>query len=417
MYIKNDNDLPWRLRYWSIFFGQGFSLAGSALTQFVLLWWIIDTTENITALGLAGIAALLPQVVLGPVGGIFADRYNRRIIMIVSDLVSAACMVILIVLFISHTVALWHVYLFAALRSAMFAFQQPAALTSIPGLVPQSFLTRAISLNQVMAGIVAMGAAPLGALAVTIMPLGWALGIEVITAITGVIPLFFYAIPQPEIRAAKREGLRQSFTTGIYAVWHNMAVRQLFILMAFAVLVIAPLNTMTPLLVKLHFLGGPYQIALIESAGGLGMILGGLFITLFPPSRCIPWMLRGFTLACTAIALTACLPATHFSQALFVWFLASVAGVIGNVAFMAFIQSEMRNDLQGRVLSVLTTLSGLAALIGIYMTTLMGELTGVRTLFIILGFSGGVVTLTGFLSSAIREAEKPETDSHPGAER
>ncbi|MGD7412831.1 MFS transporter, partial [Ralstonia pseudosolanacearum] len=65
----------WRARFWAIFGGQALSLIGSALTQFVLLWWITDTTGSVSALATAGLAALLPQAVLSPLGGTFADRY------------------------------------------------------------------------------------------------------------------------------------------------------------------------------------------------------------------------------------------------------------------------------------------------------------------------------------------------------
>ncbi|MBO1915779.1 hypothetical protein J4727_01890 [Providencia rettgeri] len=55
------------------------ALCGSALTQFVLLWWITDTTGSVSALAIAGIVALLPQALLSPLGGVLADRYSRRL--------------------------------------------------------------------------------------------------------------------------------------------------------------------------------------------------------------------------------------------------------------------------------------------------------------------------------------------------
>jgi len=67
----------------------------------VLLWWITDTTGSVSALATAGMAALLPQAVLGPFGGVLADRYNRRILMIAADSISALCMLVLIALFLT----------------------------------------------------------------------------------------------------------------------------------------------------------------------------------------------------------------------------------------------------------------------------------------------------------------------------
>ena len=112
----------WRLRFWTIFGGQALSLIGSALTQFVLLWWITDTTGSVSALATAGMAALLPQAVLGPLGGVLADRYSRRLLMIAADSLSALCMLVLIALFLTGAIELWHAYVMMAVRSSMQAF-------------------------------------------------------------------------------------------------------------------------------------------------------------------------------------------------------------------------------------------------------------------------------------------------------
>ena len=138
----------WKARFWLVFIGQHLSLLGSAVTQFVLIWWITDKTADISALGVASMAALLPQAVLGPVGGVLADRYCRQTIMMLSDVVSASGMLVIIALFQSDRVELWHIYVMMALRSAMQAFQQPAAMASVAMLVPASFLTRAVGLGQ-----------------------------------------------------------------------------------------------------------------------------------------------------------------------------------------------------------------------------------------------------------------------------
>jgi DHA3 family macrolide efflux protein-like MFS transporter len=69
-------DSPWRLRFWTIWIGQALSLGGSALTQFVLIWWVTQTTGSTSALAIAGIVALLPQALLGPLAGAVADRFS-----------------------------------------------------------------------------------------------------------------------------------------------------------------------------------------------------------------------------------------------------------------------------------------------------------------------------------------------------
>ena len=82
------------------------------------------------ALATAGMAALLPQALLGPLGGTLADRSSRRLLMTLADTVSALCMLVLIALFASGRVELWHVYTMMFVRSSMQAFQGPAAAAS-----------------------------------------------------------------------------------------------------------------------------------------------------------------------------------------------------------------------------------------------------------------------------------------------
>ena len=159
--MNSSSEMRWKLRFWSVFVGQSLSLLGSALTQFVLLWWVTDTTGSMSALGTAGMAALLPQAILGPLGGVYADRHNRQLILILTDMVSAGCMIVLIALFQTGCVELWHLYVMMAIRSAMQAFQVPAAAASTAMLVPHYFISTAAGLAQSMQGVIKIGAAPL----------------------------------------------------------------------------------------------------------------------------------------------------------------------------------------------------------------------------------------------------------------
>ena len=392
----------WQFRFWSVFIGQGLSLVGSSLTQFVLFWWITDTTGSISALATAGIVGLLPQALLGPLGGTFADRHSRRVIMAVADLISAACMVVLITLFMTGNVQLWHIYTMMFIRSAMQAFQQPAAAASTAMLVPESFLTRAAGLNQTLAGVITVAAAPLGALAISVMPIGMALGIDVVTAVLGVTPLLFFAIPQARVPVAGRPSLWREFREGVETVWQDVGLRQLYGLLATVVLVIMPSFMLSPLLVKEYFGGGAPQVALLESLGGGGMVAGGILVAILTPRRRALWLLWGFALTCLAVALTALGPPHLFWLATFWWLVSGIAFTAGSAPFTALLQTRVPNHLQGRVLSLLSTIMGLAAPVGLVIATPLGELIGVRWLFVMVGLLGTAVTILGFFSPHVR---------------
>lgn len=187
---------------------------------------------------------MLPQALYGPLAGVFADRHNRQTIMALADTVSMCCMVVLIVLFMTGRIELWHVYVMMAVRSTMQAFQQPALAASISMLVPSHFLSQAAGMNQSVSGLVLIGAAPLGALAMSLAPIGWVLYIDVITAVFGIVPLLFLTVPQDQGHAsAGRHGYWRDFRTGLSSVWDNLMLRHLYSLITVAMLVIMPMST------------------------------------------------------------------------------------------------------------------------------------------------------------------------------
>lgn len=397
----------WKLRYWTIFIGQSLSLLGSSLTQFVLMWWITDSTGSISYLAIAGMAALLPQALLSPLGGVLADRYNRRLIMIVSDAICALCMVVLILLFLNNSIELWHAFVMMAIRGAMQAFQGPASAASTAMLVPKSFIIRAAGLNQMMQGVTLVASAPLGAFAISILPLGWALGIDVITAILAIVPLFMFTIPQ--IRQPKSSDflgkIKTEFIEGLSLVWQNHGLRRLYGLLGCVVLIVMPSYTFVPLLVKEYFNGGATEVGVMEGLAGVGMLLGGVIVTAMAPKRKIVWILIGSTLTCLSLSFVAFTPASLFWLAAVWWLVNGITFIFLNAPLTALLQTTIPNQLQGRVLSLLNTIMALAAPVGLALATPLGEIIGIRWLFAVAGIAGALVSIIGFLSPSLRKTD------------
>lgn len=422
----------WKLRYWSIFLGQAVSLIGSAMTQFVLLWWITDTTGSVSMLAMAGILALLPYALLSPIGGVLADRYNRRLLMIAADTLGALCMVLLIVLFLTGRIEIWHVFVMVFIRGSLQAIQYPAAVASLANLVPTHFLPRAIGLNQSLTGIMTVAAAPLGAFAISILPIGWALSIDVFTAFLGIIPLLLFTIPQPQRPKQRVHGffdtLRRDFVEGFRAVWSVPGLRKLYALLACVVMVVMPSFTLVMLLIRNHFGGGPAEVALMEGLAGLAMIVAGLVVAAIAPKRHIRWVIAGFALSCFMLAATALPERDWFVLAVVAWTLSGFFYIIGNAPLSTLLLTTIPNHLQGRALSLMTTVVALAAPIGLALAAPVGELLGIRGLFIFMGVTGGCLVLLGLLSRDIRrldvkrvhsagpQRQKPKTEATPASD-
>lgn len=394
----------WKPRYFSVFTGQALSQIGSAVTQFVLMWWIASTTKDVGAMATAGIFALLPQAILGPIGGILADRYSRRLIMIVSDSITALCMVVLISLFANNTVELWHIYALLFIRSSMQAFQGPASQASTVMLVPASFLPRAAGLNQSIISLMTIAAAPVGALAMSTMSFQGALMIDVVTACLGILPLLIFKIPQPA-RSEIKESAWTEFKEGLNLVWHAKPLRQLYSLNAIIVLILMPCFTLVPLLIVDHFKGGANHVAVMEGLAGIAMLMGGVATTIYAPSKKVITFLIGLGLGSFAVAATALMPEQSFVIATVFWVASGFLYSYANTPIIALLQLRIPPQLQGRAFSLLTTTTALASPIGLSLFGPIGSYIGIRNIYIIAGIITGVICLLSLKSRELRNLE------------
>jgi len=397
----------WKPRFFIIWTGQAFSLIGSSLTQFVLIWWITQTTGSPKALAITSIAGLLPVAIFSPLGGAVADRFSRRLVMMVTDAITAGCVLIIISLFASGQIEVWHIYVLVFIRATMQAFQHPAITSSTVNLVPGSWLNRVAGMNQVMQGIMTIAAAPLGALILAFLPVQQAMLIDVFTAILGITPLFFFRIPQPErndtgeqpsILADVRQG-------GVY-IRQNRGFLVLLMVNALAVLTLFPSLSLSPLLVTKHFHGEITDVALIEGISGVGVILGGVLAGVWSLShRKIISSIIFFSLSSATVALTAVPSRDFFVIAIVTWFISGLTYSMGNAPMIAVMQSVIPNELQGRVFSLFNMTVGLAGPIGLAIAGPIAESIGVRPVFIWSGALSMVATLCALFSRDLRNIE------------
>jgi MFS transporter, DHA3 family, macrolide efflux protein len=403
--VSVDPSSRWQFRFWAIWSGQALSLVGSALTQFVLVWWITSTTESSNALAFAGIAALLPQAILGPLGGTLADRLPRRLIMIVADSVTAICTVFLVLLFATNSVQLWHIYTLMFVRSSMQAFQFPASFASTPNLVPTDWIPKVAGFNQTLFGVMNIAAPPLGALALVVMPIQSALMIDVVTAVLGITPLLFYTIPQPRETRNKTSSVWSDFKEGVRFVVHDRGLLSLFLLVGLVVLLVKPAMSLFPLLVQQRFSGGPSEVALMQGGSGAGIILGGLLVILLPRHRAVMTIVLADALGCGAIALTALAPGNALWLAVICWTMFGLSLSVSDAKVFGVLQTVIPNHMQGRTLSLLGTVMGFCGPLGLLIAGQIGEVFGVRTIFIWGGTLCGVLCLLGLLLPALHRLE------------
>ena len=406
----------WKPRFFTIWSGQSVSLLGSNLVGFALIWWLTKTTGSATVLATASLVGLLPQVFLGPLVGTLVDRWNRRIVMIVADSIIALATLSLAMLFWLKQAQFWHVYILMFIRSVAGGFHWSAMQASTSLMMPKEHLARVQGMNQMLNGGLNIISAPLGALLLELLPLQGILGIDVFTALIAVTPLFFFAVPQPvrnqiaegdaivkpSIWGELRQGLSYAFTWPGLLIIGVMATLINFLL--------TPAFSLMPILVTKHFGGQALQLAWMESAWGVGVLLGGFLLSVWGGFKRRMYTsfvgVFGIGVASLIIGL---LPATAFLWAVGAMFLSGFTNPIANGPLFAALQAAVDPEMQGRIFTLVGSLASAMSPVGLMVAGPVADHLGAQSWFVI----GGVVTLLMALTMFTIPAVVRFEEGHP----
>ena len=401
----------WGPRFFTIWIGQAFSLFGSQLVSFAVIWWLTQTTGSATVLATAALVGLLPQVILGPFTGTLVDRWNRRIIMIVADGMIALATVVLALLFALGHIQIWQVYALLFIRSVCGGFHWPAMQASTTLMVPKEHLTRIQGLTQMLQGGMSIIAAPLGALLLAVVPMQGILAIDVFTALLAVIPLFFIQVPQPEKSGSQTEAqgkttFWQDFRLGLSYVWGWPGLMLIGVMAAVINFLLNPAFALLPILVTKHFNGQALQFATLSSFFGIGIIIGGLILSAWGGfKRRILTTVMGLLAMGAGCLVMGLLPPSAFVFAVATMFFLGIVNPIVNGPLMAAIQAAVAPEMQGRVFSLIGTVAAAMSPLGLIIAGPIADKLGVQTWFIIGGIVTGVMGITSLFIPAIMHFE------------
>ncbi|MDW8064495.1 MAG: MFS transporter [Anaerolineae bacterium] len=379
--------------FWVLWAGHGISLFGSMLVQFVLVWWIAQTTNSATALSIATLLALLPGVLLGPVIGTLVDRWDRRTIMLACDGGMAILTLSLAVLAGIGALNLGPVYAVMFLRSLLETFHWSALQASIPLMIAERHLARVAGLNQALSGALNMIAPPTGAILLGLLPLPGVLMVDVLTALLAMLTLLWIAVPRPS-QTAVRPAWWKEMLDGLDYIrcWHGALV--LIIVGALINFAVTPAFALLPLIVTRHFQGGALDLAWLESAWGIGIISGGLALGAWGGfRRRIYTTLVGLIGMGGALLTIGLLPPSAFSIAVVAMFVGGLMNVMTNGPIFAIFQAVVPPELQGRVLLVSGSMVGIAMPLGMALAGPVADAMGAQFWFLAGGSMGVLVGL------------------------
>jgi len=335
---------------------QTISLLGSSLVQYAMLWHITLQTKSGAMMTLYIICGFVPTFILSPFAGVWADRYDRKRLIILSDALIALVTLALALAFMAGYEAVWLLLLGAALRAVGSSIQGPAVGAILPQIVPEDKLIRANGLNGTIQSAIMLVSPILSGALLTLASLELIFFIDVVTAAIAIVVLLVLRVATHAKAAVKQEsGYFTDMVEGFRYIRDHRYLVSYFAYVGFFLFLISPAAFLTPLQVARSFGEDVWRLTAIEMIFSVGMLAGGVLISSWGGfrNRMHTMILSNLVMAACAIAL-ALVPSF--------WLYLLVMGVFGlsmplyNTPSAVIIQEHVEPDFLGRVFSVLTML-------------------------------------------------------------
>ncbi|WP_036770012.1 MFS transporter [Photorhabdus australis] len=371
---------------------QTISLLGSSIVQFSIVWYITLSTSSGEMLAISVLCAFLPQVLISLFAGVWADTYNRKLLSIASDALTALVTLGLAFSFMLGFKSIELLFVALVLRSFCTGIQTPAVNAIIPQLVPKEKLLRVNGINTSLTSLMMLASPAIGGFLYSQTSLENIFLVDVVTAIIGISIVAF--IPIPTVASdSMPDNKFQAVLAGFRYLRENKIIRNLLIFLICDCFLVSPAAFLTPLLVNRTFGEESWRLAINEVTFSAGAVLGGLLISFLNEYK--------NKLRITAVA---CALSGIFTIALgyAYWFPLYLAlnvflGMIMpcfNAPIVATFQEKVKPEMMGRVFSLVQISMSCSLPLGMVLFGPVADYISVQSLLII---CGGLILLTGAL--------------------
>jgi MFS family permease len=351
--------------FWIVWAGQLVSLLGSGMTQFALTIWVFRETGRATDLALLTVFFMVPLLVMSPVVGVMVDRYNRKLMMMLSDLAAGLTTVLVFGLYLSGNLEIWHLYVNAAVNGLFQGFQWPAYSAALAVMVRKEEYVRVNSMLEI-AGPTSRIVSPI--LGGAIIGLGEAGGfdglvvimlIDIVTFVAAIGSLLLIYIPQPPPSEAGAEAAGGFFKEAIYGFQYILrrppllALQGVFMLGNFF-FSMASGTLLAPMLLA-RTDSNAWIFGASQTIGAIGMVIGGVAVGAWGGfKRRIHGVLLGWAISFVGILITGLgRPEPPWMMA--IWavgiFVGAMVVTLINGSNQAIWMAKVAPDVQGRVFS------------------------------------------------------------------
>ncbi len=412
----------WKRSFFTIWSGQAVSMITSSVLQMAFIWYITFQTNSAAVLSLASIVAFLPQAVLGPFIGVLIDRWNRKVIMIVSDLFIAAVAGVLAIIGLQGEIPIWLIMVALGVRSVGTAFHWPSLSAVTPLIVPEESLTKYAGYSQSLTSISFILSPVIAAALYNVWSLPQIISLDIIGAILASITVAVTAIPKlkPKQEDAPHPHFWRELKEGLLALY---AQRGLFILMwisALYMIVFMPISALFPLMSLDYFGGTTVHAAVAEIVFAVGMLVGGLVmgVTGGFKNRMISIWFAAFSIG-VALLVSGMMTPSGFVGFAICCVVMGFAGPFFNGATTALFQERIAPEYLGRVFSLQGSIISLAMPIGLVFSGMFADEVGIARWFFFSGVAAMAISMLCLLIPTVRTVDRKKMlqESSPETKR
>lgn len=388
----------WFKSFFTFYIGQSFSLLGSNSAQFAIIWWITINTGSAVSLTTASIVGLLPQAFLGPFAGVIIDRFNKKTVLILADLLVGISSLILGLFFYLGEPSLSLIYVILFLRALGATFHSPTTQAIIPEIVPRTEIKRAASFMQMINSGSNILSPMLGSFLVSAFTMEFVMLIDIVGALMASFMIFIVKIE----RSIKHNGNKviQDLKVGLNSILKNTQVLKLSLFIMISSFILAPFGSLLPLMVEGYFNGNAFNVGTSQTIYSLGMLISAstvAFLKINYPTFFTVSL--SFLIFGVSVMLSGFLPESYFIYFLVFLFLSGAGASISNIAYNSYIQENIPKENLGKVFSLIRSSMTLAVPIGLFILGPLADIVGINIWMRYIGFSMIFASLICYIST------------------
>jgi predicted MFS family arabinose efflux permease len=366
------------------------STIGTFVQQFAQGWLVYDLTKNPFYLGLDLFLGQLPIILFSLVGGVFADRLDRRKMLLGSQYIQMICAFVLAALFFTHAVRIWQILSLSFVVGFGQSFGGPAYSALLPTLVPAEDLANAIAMNSIQFNLARVLGPALGGLAYATVGATWCFtlnGISYLAVIASLAMIQVKFVPQKS-----KEPILTSMKEGLRFIRERQGLPALVFLAFFTTALGFSLTGFLPVIVQTVFNQGPRTYQLLLVCSGAGSVVGALIVAasekLKEQGFIVLWTLIGLGASIAGFALSRWIPLSCL-----LIFIGGVAIMASASLMLSLVQLMVSDQMRGRVMSVYNLAFRLGIPVGSLALGKVIPIIGVSRALVITGISLIGVTL------------------------